>query len=258
MNVSNSTGLECSNSVRRPKSKDTKSKDRVLKNTNDKRPSTHVQNMSSSVSIDSNKCATINSTVCQSSASVLNTKTVNAVNDGLDIVCVSCGKDVFLLSHEKYVARYALSSVSKRVLEAYDWQSITTKKFVKKFMGAVQYYAPSTFEVTINSAANTLDVEDTPSSSSVNVEDSDASQIVTFSEEPITQESLILVLENHSDEQLQEDIAELDRNTITHSFNNPKIEEAKSSSNYQDPSNMHEFHQQHRYTDKWTKNYLIE
>nr|GEW61539.1 hypothetical protein [Tanacetum cinerariifolium] len=30
------------NSVRRPKSKDTKSKDRVLKNTHDKRPSTHV------------------------------------------------------------------------------------------------------------------------------------------------------------------------------------------------------------------------
>ncbi|GJZ97122.1 retrovirus-related pol polyprotein from transposon TNT 1-94 [Tanacetum coccineum] len=30
-----------------------------------------------------------------------------------NIVCVSCGKDVFLLSHEKYVARYALSRDSK-------------------------------------------------------------------------------------------------------------------------------------------------
>nr|GEV66775.1 hypothetical protein [Tanacetum cinerariifolium] len=36
-------GVESSNSVRRPKSKDTKSKDKVLKNINDKRPSTHVQ-----------------------------------------------------------------------------------------------------------------------------------------------------------------------------------------------------------------------
>ncbi|GKB52637.1 hypothetical protein Tco_0903390 [Tanacetum coccineum] len=47
--------VESSNTVRRPKSKDNKSKDRVLKNTNDKRPSAHVWKMSSSVSIDSNK-----------------------------------------------------------------------------------------------------------------------------------------------------------------------------------------------------------
>ncbi|GJY52104.1 integrase, catalytic region, zinc finger, CCHC-type containing protein [Tanacetum coccineum] len=55
----------------------------------------------------------MNSAVCQSNASVLNTKTVNVVNDGSNIVCVSCGKDVFMLSHEKYVARYALSRDSK-------------------------------------------------------------------------------------------------------------------------------------------------
>nr|GEV52540.1 integrase, catalytic region, zinc finger, CCHC-type, peptidase aspartic, catalytic [Tanacetum cinerariifolium] len=63
INVSNSTGVESPNSVSRPKSKDTKSKDRVLKNTNDKRPSAHVRKMSSSVSIDSNKHETMNSTV---------------------------------------------------------------------------------------------------------------------------------------------------------------------------------------------------
>ncbi|GJT29303.1 retrovirus-related pol polyprotein from transposon TNT 1-94 [Tanacetum coccineum] len=49
---------------------------------------------------------------------VSNTKTVNAVNDGSNIVCVSCAKDVFLLSHEKCVAHYALSTSSnnKRAL----------------------------------------------------------------------------------------------------------------------------------------------
>ncbi|GJV51916.1 retrovirus-related pol polyprotein from transposon TNT 1-94 [Tanacetum coccineum] len=102
-----------SNSVRRPKYKDTKPNDRVLKNTNDKRPSAHVRKMSSKVSIDSNKRETVHSDVCQSNASVLNTKTVNAINDGSNIVCVSCGKDVFLLSHEKCVASYALSRYSK-------------------------------------------------------------------------------------------------------------------------------------------------
>ncbi|GJW82899.1 retrovirus-related pol polyprotein from transposon TNT 1-94 [Tanacetum coccineum] len=109
MNVSNSTGVESPNSIRRLRSKDPKSKDRVLKNNNDKRPSAHVQKMSSSVSIDSNKHEIMHSNVCQSNASVLSTKTVNAVNDGLNIVCVSCGKDVFLLSHEKCVAFFALS-----------------------------------------------------------------------------------------------------------------------------------------------------
>ncbi|GKC72630.1 hypothetical protein Tco_1118513 [Tanacetum coccineum] len=118
INVCNSTGVKSSNSVRRPKSKDTKLKDKVLKNNNDKRPSAHVRKMSSSVSIDSNKRETMHSNVCQSNASVLSTKTVNAINDGSNIVCVSCSKDVFLLSHEKYVSHYALSRNSsvKRAL----------------------------------------------------------------------------------------------------------------------------------------------
>ncbi|GJU21095.1 retrovirus-related pol polyprotein from transposon TNT 1-94 [Tanacetum coccineum] len=77
---------------------------------------------------------------------------------------------------------------------------------------------PSTFEVSNNFAVNTLDVEDTPSPSSIIIEDSDASQIVTSSEEPIKQESSIPVLDTHSDEQLQEDVAKLDGNTIMHSF----------------------------------------
>ncbi|GKD38697.1 retrovirus-related pol polyprotein from transposon TNT 1-94 [Tanacetum coccineum] len=36
------------------------------------------------------------------------------------------------------------------------------------------------------------------------------------------------------------------------------FEESKSSSNYQDPSNMHKLHQKHRYTNKRTKNHPIE
>ncbi|GJZ89931.1 retrovirus-related pol polyprotein from transposon TNT 1-94 [Tanacetum coccineum] len=107
--VSNSASVESSNSVRRPKSKDIKSKNRVPKNTNDKSSSTYVRKMSSSVSIDSTKCETMNSTICHAKKSVLNTKNVTAVNDGSNIVCVSCGKDVFLLSPKKCVACYALS-----------------------------------------------------------------------------------------------------------------------------------------------------
>ncbi|GKE62010.1 hypothetical protein Tco_1512377 [Tanacetum coccineum] len=66
MNVSNSTGVTSSNSVRRPKSKDNKSKNRVLKNTNDKSSSAHVRKVSSSVRIDSNKRETMNPTIVDS------------------------------------------------------------------------------------------------------------------------------------------------------------------------------------------------
>nr|GEW43263.1 retrovirus-related Pol polyprotein from transposon TNT 1-94 [Tanacetum cinerariifolium] len=61
---------------------------------------------------------------------------------------------------------------------------------------------------------------DTLSPSSIIIEDSDAPEIVTSSEEPITQESSIPVLETHSDEELQEDVAKLNGNTIMHSFEN--------------------------------------
>ncbi|GKE15213.1 hypothetical protein Tco_1422790 [Tanacetum coccineum] len=113
INVSNSTGVESSNTVRRPKSKDNKSKDRVLKNTNDKRPSAHVWKMSSSVSIDSNKREIMHLNVCQSNASVLNTKTVNVVNDGSNIFVFLMVKMCFYFLIKKCVARYALSRDSK-------------------------------------------------------------------------------------------------------------------------------------------------
>nr|GEX30092.1 hypothetical protein [Tanacetum cinerariifolium] len=109
--------VKCSNSVKRPKYKDTKSKNKVLKNTKVKSPSTNVQMVSSSVSMCSNKRETMNSTVRQSNTNVLKAKTINSDNDGSNIIYVSCGKDVFMLSHEKCVARYALF-VDSRVKRA--------------------------------------------------------------------------------------------------------------------------------------------
>ncbi|GKF86344.1 hypothetical protein Tco_0254171, partial [Tanacetum coccineum] len=38
----------------------------------------------------------------------------------------------------------------------------------------------------------------------------------------------------------------------------PEFKVAESSSTYQDPSNMHQFHHQHRSTDRWTKNHPLE
>ncbi|GJR70206.1 hypothetical protein Tco_0016271 [Tanacetum coccineum] len=94
-----------------------------------------------------------------------------------------------------------------------------------------------------NSAVNTLDKEDTPSSSLIVVEENEAPQIVTSSEEPVTNVPTTPVSNGNADESVQEDVAELDGNTFINPFAAPEFEEAESSSNYQDPSNMHEFHQ---------------
>ncbi|GKB40059.1 retrovirus-related pol polyprotein from transposon TNT 1-94 [Tanacetum coccineum] len=111
------SSVESSNSVRRPHYKDNKLKKRVLKNTNVKSTSTNVWKFS--------------------------TKIVNAVNDGSNIVCVSYEKDVFMISHEKCVARYALSidSMVKRALFS---SHIAAKS---RNLGATSIVAKSRFSV---------------------------------------------------------------------------------------------------------------
>nr|GEU94157.1 hypothetical protein [Tanacetum cinerariifolium] len=139
--------VESSNSVRRPNFKGTKSKNRVLKNT--KSSSTYVRKISRSVSIDSNKCETKDLNVFQTNASVSNSKTLNVVNDRSNIVCVSCGKNVFLLSHEKCVARYALfrNSNVKRAL------CTTPVATNSKNLGATSVVAKSRLSVANNTKA---------------------------------------------------------------------------------------------------------
>ncbi|GKD06760.1 retrovirus-related pol polyprotein from transposon TNT 1-94, partial [Tanacetum coccineum] len=89
----------------------------------------------------------------------------------------------------------------------------------------------------------------TTMASECNNSDSDTPQIVTSSEEPITQESLTPVLEIHFDEQIQKHVAELDGNTIMHSFELLELKEAESSLNYQDPLNMHDLQELYNIPD---------
>ncbi|GKF16564.1 hypothetical protein Tco_0061482, partial [Tanacetum coccineum] len=70
-------------------------------------------------------------------------KTVNAVNDGLNILCISCGLDVFLYSHEKRVARNALNRKSS-VQRALFTSPVATKS---KGLEATSVVAKSRFSV---------------------------------------------------------------------------------------------------------------
>ncbi|GJU92254.1 retrovirus-related pol polyprotein from transposon TNT 1-94, partial [Tanacetum coccineum] len=141
-----------------------------------------------------------------------------------------------------------------------DSQLVPSKTDLDNLFGPLyeEYYATSSPEVLDNFAENTLDNENTSSSSSIVVEEDEAPQIVSSSAEQVATEPNSPVLNENADELVQEDIADFDRNVFYNAPPTPIFEEAESSSTYQDPSNMHEFHQKHRSSDKWTKNHPIE
>ncbi|GJU93742.1 hypothetical protein Tco_1318498 [Tanacetum coccineum] len=121
-----------------------------------------------------------------------------------------------------------------------------------------EYYKTRSPQVSTNSAANTLNNEDTPSSSLIIVEENEAPQIVSSSEEPITNEATTPISNDNANDSVQEDTTELDKNTFINPFCTPVLEKVESSSTNQDPLNMHEFYQQNRSIDKWTKNHPLE
>ncbi|GKA95062.1 retrovirus-related pol polyprotein from transposon TNT 1-94, partial [Tanacetum coccineum] len=132
-----------------------------------------------------------------------------------------------------------------------DSQSVPSKTDLDNLFGPLyeEYYAMSSPEVSDNSAANTLDNEHTYSSSLIVVEEDEAPQIVSSSAEQVATEPNSLVLNENADELVQEDVAYFDE-CVLQCTSTPVFEEAESSSTYQDPSNMHEFYQKHRSSDK--------
>ncbi|GKB76445.1 retrovirus-related pol polyprotein from transposon TNT 1-94 [Tanacetum coccineum] len=103
---------------------------------------------------------------------------------------------------------------NRTFIEAARTMLIFSKTLEFLWAEAIEYYAPSTSEMSNNFAANTLDVENTLLPSSIIVEDSGAPQIVT---------SL--------------DVAELDGNTIMHSFKFPDHQFETSDGDLQGSSN---------------------
>ncbi|GJR78281.1 putative ribonuclease H-like domain-containing protein [Tanacetum coccineum] len=141
-----------------------------------------------------------------------------------------------------------------------DSQSVPSTSDLDNLFGPMyeEYYVSSSQEVYDNSVANTLDNDHTSSSSSIVVEQDDAPQIASSSEEQIDIEPNSPVLNKVADEFVQEDVADFDGNTFHNASQTPEFDVAESSSTYQDPSNMHQFHQQHRSIDRWTKNHPLE
>ncbi|GJX61910.1 hypothetical protein Tco_0294810 [Tanacetum coccineum] len=79
----------------------------------------------------------------------IKSENVNAVHDGSNLVCVSCGKDVFMIFHDKCVARYALYPDS-RVKRALFTSPVAAKS---SKLGATPVVAKSRFSVATPSKA---------------------------------------------------------------------------------------------------------
>ncbi|GKE55658.1 retrovirus-related pol polyprotein from transposon TNT 1-94 [Tanacetum coccineum] len=140
-----------------------------------------------------------------------------------------------------------------------DSQSIPSKSDLDNLFGPLyeEYYATSSQEVSDNSAANTIDNDHTSSSSSIVVDQDDARQGISSSDEQVSIAPYFPVMNEVADELVQEDVADFDGNMFHDAPQTPEFEVSESSSAYQDPSNMHQFHQQHRSTDRWTKSHPL-
>ncbi|GJW44132.1 retrovirus-related pol polyprotein from transposon TNT 1-94 [Tanacetum coccineum] len=114
-----------------------------------------------------------------------------------------------------------------------EFTTTPSKKDLDNLFGPMyeEYFEKRSLKVSINSAAQTtLNNEDTPSSSSIIVEGNEAPPLVSSSEEQISPISNDIVVEL-----VQEDSADVDRNTLITSFISLDIDKTESSSTVQDP-----------------------
>ncbi|GKB98725.1 retrovirus-related pol polyprotein from transposon TNT 1-94, partial [Tanacetum coccineum] len=361
INVSNSTGVESSNSVRRPKSKDIKSKNRVLQNTNAKISTVHVWKMSRScvtryaLSGNSNvkralfttpvvaKSKTLGATsvVVKSRLSVANTpKATNKVFSASSLSHDS--------SQSKTLSNYMKKQNSNKLKVA---KIVTTQKWVAKLstllsafvscdaddptrpldclghkLFLVRQFCDGDLEVAFRSNTcyvqnlegddlftgsrdsnlYTISISEMAASSLAeaianacftqncsivhtrynktpyklirgrksNIQYFDVFGSICYPKndrddlgkmkskadiaEQVATEPNSPVLNANADEYVQEDVADFDENVFYTAPPTPVFKEAESSLAYPDPSNMHEFHQKHRSSDRWTKNHPIE
>nr|GEU77472.1 retrovirus-related Pol polyprotein from transposon TNT 1-94 [Tanacetum cinerariifolium] len=139
-------------------------------------------------------------------------------------------------------------------------QSLPSKSDLDNLFGPLYeaYYAMNSQEVSNDSATNTTDNEHTSSSSSIIVDEDDAPPVISLSDEQVTIAPNSPVVNEVANEFDQEDVVDFDGYMFHDAPQTPEFEVAESSFTYQDPSNMHQFHQQHHSTDRWTKNHPLE
>nr|GEV55532.1 hypothetical protein [Tanacetum cinerariifolium] len=109
-------------------------------------------------------------------------------------------------------------------------QLVPSKSYLDNLFGPMykEYYVTSSQEVSDNFAADTLDNKHNSSSLPIVVEQDDTPQIVSSSEEQVTNEPNSPVLNEVVDEFIQEDVADFDGNMFHNAPQTPDFEVAES------------------------------
>ncbi|GJX11101.1 hypothetical protein Tco_0200960 [Tanacetum coccineum] len=244
----NEQSVESSNSVRRPKSKGTKSKDSILKNTNDKRPSAHVRKMSIICFLLSHEkyvaryALSRDSKVIQLFLWIVDSGCSKHMSGNLSLLRNFVKKFMGTLrfgnDHFAAITRYGDYGLTNPTdkpeqVEGFPLLTVSTRQIQeandRDDLGKMKTKDDIVFD---NSAANTLDNENTLSSSSIVVEEDEAPQIVSSSIEQVTSDPNTPVLNENADEFVQEDDAEFDKNVFCYPPQTSVFEEAESYSTY--------------------------
>nr|GFA52670.1 integrase, catalytic region, zinc finger, CCHC-type, peptidase aspartic, catalytic [Tanacetum cinerariifolium] len=193
----NEQGVASSSSVKRPESKDTNLKKRVLLNTKSKSTSKDI--VLWIVNIRCSKHMTGNLKSLRNFVEKF-TRIIRFGNDHFAAITgyLDYVQGNLIICHVYYVEglRYNLFSARQFCDEDLEVAFWSTTCFV--------------WNLEDNSTANTLYNEDTPSSSLIIVEEHEAPQLVPSLEEPVSNEPTTLVSDDNADELVQEDVAELD------------------------------------------------
>nr|GEU44600.1 Gag-Pol polyprotein [Tanacetum cinerariifolium] len=205
-------GVESSNSVNRPKSKDAKSKNRVLKNTKIV-DSECLKHMSGNLQVVRNSIDTFMGTV-------------RFEND--HFAAITGYRDY--VQGNLMICPYTTLRTSNIIF----YRSLCYPTNDRDDLGKmkpkadIEYYVTRTRELSNDFTANTVPNEDTPLSSLIVVEEDKAPRIVSSPEEPVANEPTNLVSNENVTELVQEDIAAFNENDFYNPFHTPVFEETKN------------------------------
>nr|GEV25072.1 hypothetical protein [Tanacetum cinerariifolium] len=200
-----------SSSVRRPESKDTNLKKRVLLNTKSKSTVKRALFTSHVAAKSRNLGAT--SVVAKSSGCSKH------MTGNLKLLGNSVEKFMGTVRFGPY---FNCSNFQDSLENS---NAIPSKEDLDNLFGPLyeEYYVTRSLKVLDNSTTNTLDQEDTHSSSLIIVEENEAPQIVTSLEKPVTNEPKTPNSNDNADESVQKDVAKLDGNTFINLFATPEF-----------------------------------
>nr|GEY26245.1 Gag-Pol polyprotein [Tanacetum cinerariifolium] len=164
-------------------------------------------------------------------------------------------EDVLLKPQVDFVVQLVLWIVDSGCSKHMTGDLQLLRNFIEKFMGNASGMIISLYNLFLIGQFCNGDLEVAFHSYTCHAWNLEGDDLLT---KPVATESKTPALNENADEIIQEAIAGFEGNGFYNPLHTPMFEEVESCSTYQDPSNMHEFHETYRSTNKWTKNHKIK